>query len=235
MNIIVTSGGTREAIDGVRFITNFSTGTTGAEIADVLAGHGHEVTYVHAVDAKLPIIPAITRRSFVSFQDIDRILQEELKSKNLVDAVIHLAAVSDYSVGKIFSGGDEFDPSETEKLDSSDDIQLLLTKNFKIVDRLKKYSVNPKLKVIAFKLTNTNSLEQQKSAALKLSLRPAVDYVVQDNLSEISSHSHVANIYRAEKMIQTCHSKAELGKTLELLLLGDAPTENSKRSEEAQP
>ncbi|MCM2324713.1 MAG: DNA/pantothenate metabolism flavoprotein, partial [Oligoflexia bacterium] len=42
MKVLVTGGGTREPIDGVRFITNFSTGQTAAIISDAFALAGHE-------------------------------------------------------------------------------------------------------------------------------------------------------------------------------------------------
>ena len=44
MKILLTSGATVEYIDGVRFITNFSTGGTGSILADEFARAGHKVT-----------------------------------------------------------------------------------------------------------------------------------------------------------------------------------------------
>lgn len=46
MNILVTAGPTREKIDPVRFISNYSTGTFGYEIAGEAARRGHNVTLV---------------------------------------------------------------------------------------------------------------------------------------------------------------------------------------------
>ena len=46
MNILVTAGPTREKIDPVRFISNYSTGTFGYEIAKVAARRGHKVVLV---------------------------------------------------------------------------------------------------------------------------------------------------------------------------------------------
>lgn len=46
MNILITAGPTREAIDPVRFISNRSTGKMGYAIADVCAKRGHAVALV---------------------------------------------------------------------------------------------------------------------------------------------------------------------------------------------
>src|SRR5262245_58716900 len=44
MNCIVTAGPTHEPLDKVRRLTNFSTGTLGAELAAFLKSRGHQVT-----------------------------------------------------------------------------------------------------------------------------------------------------------------------------------------------
>ena len=54
LSVLITSGGTRENIDGIRFISNLSTGSTGATIADHFISQGHRVTYLHADSANLP-------------------------------------------------------------------------------------------------------------------------------------------------------------------------------------
>ena len=52
--VLVTSGATREPIDSVRFISNLSSGRTGALICDALVARGIEVTHVHGVDSGRP-------------------------------------------------------------------------------------------------------------------------------------------------------------------------------------
>ena len=49
--MLVTSGGTSEPIDGVRVLTNTSTGRTGAGIASHFARCGHEVVLLRARNA----------------------------------------------------------------------------------------------------------------------------------------------------------------------------------------
>ena len=54
LKVLVTSGGTKESIDGVRFISNLSSGRTGSIIADYFSRRDHNVTSLHAKDAVTP-------------------------------------------------------------------------------------------------------------------------------------------------------------------------------------
>ncbi|SMC48510.1 phosphopantothenoylcysteine decarboxylase [Papillibacter cinnamivorans] len=103
MNIIVTSGGTREKIDEVRTIANSATGALGSLIASELlrrlpAG-GNTLYYLcgagavtPGADPRLEVLPAPDTGSLESAM---RTLLETRK----IDAVIHAMAVSDYRVG----------------------------------------------------------------------------------------------------------------------------------------
>ena len=51
MKVVVTSGATREPIDSVRFISNLSSGRTGAMICEALAARGFQVTQVAGVES----------------------------------------------------------------------------------------------------------------------------------------------------------------------------------------
>ncbi|MCB0393923.1 MAG: bifunctional phosphopantothenoylcysteine decarboxylase/phosphopantothenate--cysteine ligase CoaBC, partial [Bdellovibrionales bacterium] len=96
MRVLITAGGTSEPIDGVRYITNFSTGKTGASIADEFSVSQHDVVYLHARSAELPKSFNVIRKSFFTYQDLKSLLEKELKNHSY-DLVIHAAAVSDYS------------------------------------------------------------------------------------------------------------------------------------------
>ena len=54
MNVLITGGGCREAIDNVRCVTNTSTGKTSAAIADFFIGQGASVTILAAASAVRP-------------------------------------------------------------------------------------------------------------------------------------------------------------------------------------
>src|SRR3989344_7621556 len=109
MRILLTSGATREPIDSVRFISNFSTGKTGAAIASFFELNGASVSFLHGEDSFVPKGLRDTQE-FSAFEDLNERLKRRLSSSKY-DAVIHAAAVSDYS------------PVETarDKIDSSHD------------------------------------------------------------------------------------------------------------------
>ena len=54
MHFLVTAGATREPLDAVRFLSNVSTGSTGAALADALAVRGHTVTLLRGEGASEP-------------------------------------------------------------------------------------------------------------------------------------------------------------------------------------
>lgn len=220
MKILITSGGTEEPIDGVRYITNFSTGRTGAELAETLSSLGVEVTLLHGHRAILPE-REIRKERFITFKDLDEKLQSLLKSEDF-DALIHLAAVSDFSVDYIETEkGEKISPATSGKLKSDKSLNLHLKRNFKILDRLKEYSRSDReLIVTGFKLTDTDSTEEMEEAVSKLLLSGKVDFVVQNNLRDITKERHPARIYISDgSLLYRTETKREMAEKLYSLIL----------------
>jgi phosphopantothenoylcysteine decarboxylase/phosphopantothenate--cysteine ligase len=195
LKILVTSGATREPIDEVRFISNVSTGKTGASLADFFQEAGFDVTYLGGEGAAEPFHCRRTAR-FSDFASLDQKLQAEIATGDYF-AVIHLAAVSDYSVQSVQVGERSFKPHELKKIDSGAELALTLRRNYKIVDRLKSYAPDGRKPpiIVAFKLTNTKDKEgREKAVAAVLNSvspdgRSAVDAVVHNDLGQIRSGS----------------------------------------------
>lgn len=181
--ILITAGATREPIDGIRFVTNVSTGRTGATIADRLAAKGWQVTFVHGQGSALPNA-SIARVPYGSFADLDATLQRELAAQRY-DGVIHAAAVSDYSVDSVNGGTAD----GNVKLRSGDTLDLRFKSNFKILPRLKQYSANADVQVIGFKLT-LNQTEDGTAEIARGLLGQAVDAVVANDWSRIDGAAH---------------------------------------------
>jgi phosphopantothenoylcysteine decarboxylase/phosphopantothenate--cysteine ligase len=161
--VLVTGGATREPIDGIRFISNVSTGQTAATLCDQFSDLGYDVTFLHGTGSQLP--QTTTRNlPFTSFGDLDEKLREQLQSTDFV-AVVHSAAVSDFSVE---------DAQPDSKLSSRAELTLRLRPNFKILPRLKEYSRNRQITVVGFKLT----LNSDPVARALESLSDSVDAVV---------------------------------------------------------
>jgi phosphopantothenoylcysteine decarboxylase / phosphopantothenate---cysteine ligase len=222
LKILITAGGTKENIDGIRYLSNLSTGKTGAAIAGYFSLHNHDVTLLHAVDSAVPQhnCEIIT---YFSFSELDDKLKLFL-GKYKYDAVIHLAAVGDYSVDTLETNGELISLPLSKKLDSENKlITLHLKRNKKIISRLKSYSKNKNILVVGFKLTNTLDLDQRSKSVQKLIKESGCSYVVQNDRNERTSENNQANftIYNKHRKIDECVTPAELSEKLESLLIKD--------------
>ena len=94
MKILVTAGPTREKIDPVRFISNYSTGTFGYEIAGEAARRGHDVTLVSGPTCLE--VPAGVKR--VMIESALEMRREVKKRARQAGCVIMAAAVCDWKV-----------------------------------------------------------------------------------------------------------------------------------------
>ncbi|MEH7456854.1 bifunctional phosphopantothenoylcysteine decarboxylase/phosphopantothenate--cysteine ligase CoaBC [Bacillus sp. JJ1127] len=90
--ILVTAGPTREKIDPVRFMTNFSSGKMGYALAEVAANLGADVILVSGPTALTPPINVTT----VQVQSAQDMLEAVLQQYASIDVVIKTAAVADY-------------------------------------------------------------------------------------------------------------------------------------------
>src|SRR5690606_42072757 len=86
MKILITTGATREPIDDVRFLSNVSTGATGAQLAESLSTRGHVVTVLRGQGAVAPRDVAAVH-TFGSTSDLDA-QRDTLLAAGGFDAVI---------------------------------------------------------------------------------------------------------------------------------------------------
>src|ERR1051326_313117 len=101
MNCLVTAGPTYEALDEVRRLTNFSTGRLGTELANCLAVHGHDVTLLIGQQGTWRGARGVGRvEVFTTTADLRDRLQT--LAGDSVDAVLHAAAVSDFTFGQVW-------------------------------------------------------------------------------------------------------------------------------------
>ena len=154
MKILITAGSTNCMIDKVRCISNIFKGTTGKEIAIRASGRNHEVTLLS--NTKLfsdsnPHWGGVHNILFNSYDQLALLMENKVFTGNY-DAIIHSAAVSDYSVdgtyiweqeyveynGKMkrYAGLKKIDSSK--KISSShDELYLRLVPTEKIIDKIK--------------------------------------------------------------------------------------------------
>jgi phosphopantothenoylcysteine decarboxylase/phosphopantothenate--cysteine ligase len=92
LRVLVTAGGTREPIDGVRFIGNRSSGRMGFALADEAARRGADVTVV-AANVELPRNPAVRYIEVESAAELGAATAAEFDA---CDVLLMAAAVADY-------------------------------------------------------------------------------------------------------------------------------------------
>lgn len=91
LRVVVTAGGTREAVDPVRFVGNFSSGKMGRALAEVAAARGAEVTLVTTVPANLEGVREV---AVGSAREMLEALQSAIDG---ADVLVMAAAVADYA------------------------------------------------------------------------------------------------------------------------------------------
>ena len=181
LHVLVTGGGTAEPIDGVRVLTNTSTGRTGAGLAADFASRGHDVTYLRARTAMAAA--RCNEETFFTFAELDAALTRLLGGGDF-DAIIHAAAVGDFGIEAVVVG-DRAGPPGAAKLESGGaPVALRLRSNPKLVDSLRARSRNPALQVVAFKLTNGATADAASEAVRTLFGHSGADWVVHNDLSE---------------------------------------------------
>ena len=136
MNIVVTCGPAHEPIDGVRRITNFSTGRLGIGLANHLADLGHDVTCLIGHHATFRGETRAARTEiFTTAESLARALEVIARGPG-ADAIFHAAAVSDFTVARVETADGQ--PITSGKIPSStEEVRLVLRPAPKILPRLR--------------------------------------------------------------------------------------------------
>ncbi len=215
--VLITSGGTKVPIDDVRSITNTSTGATGGALATHFAGAGYDVTLLHAADAIVPDVTggSMTLRSFSTFEDLANAL-DELLTDGSFDAIIHLAAVSDYDLDHLVVDGRPVTLDTGGKVDTGEVMEIHLKRNPKLLAQLKDLAGGNPI-VVGFKLTSGATPEQGTEAVRAVA--GGTDLVVHNDVSELGGGRHRATVYRTGRGLEVVGSvgdNAELAALLEV-------------------
>ncbi len=213
LRVLVTAGGTAEPIDGVRVLSNTSTGATGALMASHFARGGHDVVLLRARNATRPEAPC-REEVFGSFAELDEALGRLLGAERF-DAVIHAAAVGDFGIETVETDG-VLRAAGAAKLDSDTRPLLHLRPQPKLVDTLRARSATP-LRVVAFKLTSGAGGPDTLAAVRALLARSGADFVVHnDQAARVEDGAFPADIHPADGgPVTHCATRAELAVALE--------------------
>ncbi len=201
MNVLVTAGATREAIDPVRFISNHSTGKMGYAIARNARMRGAEVTLITG-QTQIPKPIGVTAYEVISAEDM---YEAVTKYSDIHDIVIKAAAVSDYTP-RVVSG------EKMKKKEGELSIELNRTKDI-IASIGEKKKENQYL--CGFSMETEHMIENSKIKLLKKNL----DMIIANNLKEegagFAGNTNIVTIItkKSEKSLPKM-SKDEVAETI---------------------
>ena len=126
MNILITAGPTREKIDPVRFISNYSSGKMGYSIAQAALEAGHSVTLISG-----PVtLNAPAEATLIKVTSAAEMAQAVHESAPRADVIIMTAAVADYRPANPFESKMKKLPGKLVlELERTEDILGTLGKN----------------------------------------------------------------------------------------------------------
>lgn len=160
--IVITSGGTIEDIDPVRYISNYSSGKMGLALADVAKNLGADVTLITTKDVsrKYEVIKV------KSAQQMQSAVEENFEH---ADCIIMAAAVADYRVKEI--------SEQKIKKTSDDEITLTLVKNPDILQEISNKKTTQI--IVGFCAESENLIEHAQEKIQK----KGCDYLIANDIS----------------------------------------------------
>ncbi len=186
--VLVTAGATREDVDGIRFLSNYSSGKMGVEIAKAVKDRGGEVTLVAGcMTALVPDCVDKVVRVTSTQQMYDAVMREY----SACDVIIKAAAPADYRPKKVLD-----DKAKSATLD------LELVKNPDIAAAVGQVKGERKLVVFC-----AERKELAKRALAKLKSKNA-DIVVANDVSlegaGFDKDTNIATIMTASGRVREC-------------------------------
>lgn len=181
LNIMITAGPTREALDPVRFISNHSSGKMGFAIAAAAAQRGAIVTLV-AGPVALPTPAGVNRLDVTTALEMQQVVMGQAASQQIF---IGCAAVADYRPAEV---------AEEKIKKQGDEITLKMIKNPDIVAEVAAMQQNrPYVVGFAAETENVEEYAQQKRARKNLDLICAND--VAKNGQGFNSDSNALHLF----------------------------------------
>jgi len=206
MKVLITSGGTRIAIDSVRHIGNMSNGTLGTRLAKDFLLSGDEVIFFRAEKSKSPMKAEIDfasesidenlkcfenakgrweafshhykEHTYKSFEDYQSGL-EHLIAIYKPDLIILAAAVSDYAPETVVKG----------KIRTKENLNIVLKPLPKVISSVRKWA-GEKAFIIGFKLLVDVKESELLEAAEKSFVDNSLDLVCANDLRSILNGNH---------------------------------------------
>ena len=206
--VLITSGGTKEYIDGVRVLTNISSGKLGSTIAEKLSEEDFDIYFVYVKGSETPGIFA----HYYEVTDVKSVYETMEKLVPEMDVVIHPMAVSDFGFKPINT---KLKSDDTEAFIES--MRERIFKNPKILSHIKEW--NPNCFLISFKFEDGTTHEELIKIASESQKRNGSDIVICNDKKEMNDkNAHVAYFIKDGNEIYTAYSKIQIAeKILEII------------------
>lgn len=168
-HVVVTAGGTREAIDPVRFISNHSSGKQGYALAQAAVDAGANVTLISTVT-----LPAPVGAEVIPVDSANEMLNAVLDASKNADVLIMAAAVADFRPATIAK-------QKIKKKEDTEGLTVEMTRNPDILLAVKQQreQLNQPRVVVGFAAESEHLLENAQS---KLA-RKALDLLVANDIT----------------------------------------------------
>lgn len=167
--IVITAGGTREAIDPVRYISNRSSGKQGYALAQAALDYGAEVTLISTPTS----LKELYGSRLVQVQSADEMYNAVMAEIEDANALIMSAAVADFTPS-------EFHEEKIKKDKGFDAIKLTRTRDIIAEAAKMKREKNLNLKIIGFAAESENL----KNNAKKKMTEKEMDMIVANDITE---------------------------------------------------
>lgn len=200
-----------EKIDGVRSITTIPSIELGQKLTETALKKEHDVIFVASsliTDKNITNNKHFNQFLVTDFKDTYNCLQK-LFSINKIDVVIQTMAISDFVVNGYIKKDDIFSINNnndfnkclvqnTNKISSDNDILISMRRTPKILSMFKKW--NPETKVVGFKLLVNATEIEIKNALVKQKNESNVDFIVFNDLKNITANKHVAYLFHKDNL-----------------------------------
>jgi phosphopantothenate-cysteine ligase len=243
MKILITSGGTKIPIDGVRSITNMSSGTFGSKIATEFLELKHEVVFMKAKGSKTPVSITIdgspwnenASQDSLSEQDYAKWLYKTRSWSGLymeyeyttyeqyaemLKFVISVEKPDIIFLAAAVSDYGVENPVDG-KIRSNDMLTIKLCQLPKLISRVKEWA--PKAKLVGFKLLVNSKDNELIDAAKRSVAENGCDMVVANDLRDIKDNNHILHLVLKDSIVK-CYPVPEDSNSLAKMVVRQALT-----------
>ena len=222
VKVLLTSGGTKTAIDSVRSVTNMSSGTFGKHLCRAFLERGDDVTFLYAKGSKCPhefridLSPVLWPKGYASAKNdlaMEDLLKDIRSDLNFLEENKHLYSPLEYSdfekysqmltellfslkpdVVVLAAAVSDYAPVKMDGKIRSDhpELNIKLIQTPKLIRQVKQ--ILPDCFLVGFKLLVNSTQRQLEDAMIDQMCKTKADFVVGNDLRDIKASNHKLTI-----------------------------------------